>query len=401
VADLQSGRYVGSPIALFQHGDRGLEPMLIQLEPGRVLTPNSDSDDWMRAKLYTQTADVTHHELVDHLCHTHLAMEAFAIATPRQLPATHPLYRLLRPHFQFLLAINTRGNTILLSEGAAIDKLMAPTRAASIALMNQAYQQRQFQDYALPTNLKRRGLQPEFLPEFPYRDDAQLLWEAISGYVSRFLSRYYADDRAVQSDASLQAWAAELGAPLSSRSRAEFPQAPAWMPPEWSVETGLEFHLPENARVPSFPTVETAGTIAHLQQLIDLTTQLIFTCSAQHAAVNFSQFDYVGYTPNAPLALYSRPDVPATLPELLPSASQDLGQMELTFALSGIRWGRLGSSDLIRFVDQGDRQALTQFQADLAEIELKIGDRNRERLATTGVDYPYLLPSQIPNSINI
>lgn len=76
----------------------------------------------MRAKLYFQVADITHQELIDHLCYTHLILEAFAIATPRQLPENHPLYRLLRPHFQFLLAINGRVEPVLLGEDAAIGK---------------------------------------------------------------------------------------------------------------------------------------------------------------------------------------------------------------------------------------------------------------------------------------
>lgn len=406
-AELQPGRYVGSPIALFYRSDTQLEPVLIQLEPGRVVvpSPSGDSDDWQRAKLFVQTADITHHELIDHLGNTHLAMEAFAIATPRQLPAHHPLSQLLRPHFQFLLAINTRGNVVLLSEGAAIDQLMAPTREASLGLINEAYRQRSFRDYALPKDIQQRGIEPEFLPEFPYRDDAVLLWEAIQRYVSRYLQRYYADDRAVQADPYLQAWAAELGTPLNARSRQEFPQAPGWLPSDLAIETGLKLEaLPDYARVPNFPAPaveQPLGTIASLHQLIEIATQIIFTCGPQHAAVNFSQFDYAGYVPNAPLALYSRPDRAASLTDLLPSAAQDLGQMELTFALSGIRWGQLGSSDLIRFADAGDRQILAQFQADLTEIEAKIRRRNLDRLSNWGVDYPYLLPSLIPNSINI
>ena len=402
-AELQSGRYVGSPKTLFYRGDQGLEPLLIQLESGeKTYTPTSNADDWMRAKLFVQVADITQHELLTHLCYTHLSMEAFAIATPRRLPSNHPVYRLLKPHFRFLLAINTRGNAILLGKGAAIDALMAPTRAASIGVINRAYRDRPFESYALPTDLKHRGVEAEFLSDYPYRDDAQLLWDAIARYVTAYLQRYYKDDFAIQQDPDLQAWAAELGAPLNTRSRDEFAQAPDWISPEIAAQVELSIdELPDYPRVPGFPTMQNPGTIATSQQLIDVATQIIFTCSAQHAAVNFSQFDYFGYVPNAPLAAYTQPDVSASLKEMLPNPSQDLAQMELTFALSGIIWSRLGSNEIIQFVDQGDRAVLHQFQADLQTIEAEIQSRNRERDRNTGIDYPYLLPSRIPNSINI
>jgi arachidonate 15-lipoxygenase len=398
VADLQPGRYVGSPIALFYRTDDGLEPLLIQLESGYTLTPQAAAGDaWSRAKLFVQVADVTHHELISHLTDTHLAMEAFAIATPRQLPTSHPVYRLLHPHFQFLLAINNRGHTVLLSEGAAIDSLMAPTRQASIGLMNRAYRLRAFGDYALPTNIQQRGIEPKVLPEFPYRDDALLLWNAIHRYAAQFLEHYYPTDELVQQDQYLQAWAAELGGSLSDRPLTDFPQAPSWLPADMIAQAGLDLkELPDYARVPGFPTA-----LSSLQQLVDITTQVIFTCGPQHAAVNFSQFDYVGYSPNAPLAAYCHPNRCTSVAQLLPPLKQDLGQIELSFALSGIRWGRLGSSELIDFKDIDDRQAIEQFRAELVAIEQEIGDRNRKRVASTGIAYPYLLPSRIPNSTNI
>jgi arachidonate 15-lipoxygenase len=396
-ADLQVGRYVGSPIAVFYQTQAGLEPVLIQLEPGHVVSPKPDTDAWTRAKLYVQVADLTHHELISHLADTHLSMEAFAIATPRQLPANHPVYRLLKPHFEFLLAINTRGNEVLLGKGAAIENLMAPTRTASIGLINTAYRDRPFQAQALPTNMQQRGVTAEFLPEFPYRDDGLLVWQAIAHYTSAFLQRYYADDAAVQQDSYLQAWAAELGEPLDVRPAAEFAQAPTWMPAEITSQLGLSLdELPSYPRVPGFP-----AQISSLQQLIDITTQIIFTCGPQHAAVNFSQFDYVGFPANAPLAAYCLPDACKSLKDLMPPLPKDLGQIELAFALSGIRWGQLGSSAHIRFVDSGDRAILAQFQAELQAIEQKIMVRNQERLERFDVDYPYLLPSRIPNSINI
>jgi arachidonate 15-lipoxygenase len=345
-ADLQPSRYVGSPTALFYHSASGLEPILIQPEPGHGVTPSSHSgeaDRWMQAKLFVQVADVTYHELITHLCQTHLAMEAFAIATPRQFPANHPLYRLLRPHFQFLLAINTRGNAVLLSQGAAIDQLMAPTRETSLKLMNRAYRERPFGEHALPQFIQRQGVGAEFLPDYPYRDDALLLWNAIARYVTAYLQRHYTDDTAVQQDPYLQAWAAELGEPLASRPASDFPQAPSWLPQSLLAEAGLQPpHRPQLSRIPGF-----SAQLSSLQQLIDIATQIIFTCGPQHAAVNFSQFDYVGYTPNAPLAAYCQPGDCRSLDQLLPPREKDLGQMELAFALSGIRWGKLGSPDLV------------------------------------------------------
>ncbi|MBD2058400.1 lipoxygenase [Oculatella sp. FACHB-28] len=405
--DLQLGRYVGNPQALFYGTEQGLYPVLIQLESGsKWVTPTAAADDWMRAKLYTQAADMTHHELIDHLCNTHLSMEAFAIATSRQLPVGHPLYQLLRPHFRFLLAINTRGNTLLLAEDAAIEDLLAPTREASVSLINQSYRQRSFTDGALPYDIARRGLEPEFLPDFAYRDDAQLLWDAIATYVSSYLQRYYRDDAAVLLDPYLQAWTAELGQPLSDRPLSEFPELPDWIPAEFAAKTGIQVDtLPDYPRVPNFPAATSAnqrpGEIQGLQQLIEIATQIIFTCGPQHAAVNFSQFDYAGYMPNAPLATYARPDAAVKLEEVLPPVDQDLNQMELTFALSGIIWGQLGDSKLIQYKEEGDRQILHQFQLKLKSIEQEIQQRNQQRINRDGVDYPYLLPSRIPNSINI
>ena len=398
-ADLQIDRFIPSPKALFYNSGRKLEPILIQLEPGGIFTPatSADADEWMRAKLYFQVADITHHELIDHLCYTHLAMEAFTIATSRQLPSHHPFYRLIKPHFRFLLAINTRGNNILLSEGELLDNLVAPRIEVLLDLINQAYRQRPFSDYALPNDIKNRGVSSEFLAEFPYRDDALLLWTAIAKYVTAYLQRYYPDDQTVHKDRYLQAWAAELGAPLNTRSLAEFPQKPAWLPSEVAAMVGLQIEsLPEFPRVPGF-----SAQITTLQQLIDIATQIIFTSGPQHAAVNFNQFDYAGYVPNFPFAAHARPDVITSTEEIFPSLEQDLQQMKLTFGLTAVFFGELGRSDLMGFVEDGDRKILANFQAELLEIEKEIKTRNQQRLSDDGVDYRYLLPSQIPNSINI
>jgi arachidonate 15-lipoxygenase len=399
VTDLQLGRYVGSPTALFYLGEKGLEPLLIELEKGRVVTlpiSGDAADDWQKAKLYFQIADATHHELVSHLCYTHLAMEALAIASQRQLPHNHPVYQLLTPHFQFLLAINHQINKGLLSIGLATENLLAATREASARIINQAYREKPFKYYSLLNDIEVRGVEAKILPDFPYRDDALLLWQAIAKYTTRYLQQYYPDDKAVIQDIYLQNWADELGAPLNTRPKSDFPTAPNFIPKDWIIASGIEpQELPPHPRVPGFTK------IGSLQQLIDIATITIFTCTAQHAAINYSQFDYISYVPNAPLSAYSKPNTPAKLEEIFPPIDKELQQIQFIFALSGIYWGNLGSSDLIQFADQTDKEILGLFQNDLKEIERIIKQRNQQRIKNSGVEYPYLLPSRIPNSINV
>jgi arachidonate 15-lipoxygenase len=404
--EMQPGRYVESPRALFYldeqipgtHGRPTLMPLLIQLEAGDVVYPSqtgAPGQAWMRAKLMVQAADMTHHELITHLGETHLTVEAFAIATPRHLPPSHPLYRLLKPHFQFLLAINTRGNEVLLSSQGAIAKLLAPKRPRALAMIDQAYRATPFSHSSLPASIARRGLGPEVLPDYPYRDDGLLLWEAIDRYVSAFLASYYPNDAAVVGDRPLQNWAQELGGPIRQDPEA-YLQAPREMPADLKQAFGFVAPLPEFGRVPEFPSQITTKS-----QLTEILTGLIFISGPQHAAVNFCQFDYGGYPADTPFSTAMPAQEAVTVEEFLPNAQLQLEQMILTFALSGIRYGQLGSSELIRFTEVGDRQALAQFQADLKEIETQILQRNQQRQAEFGIDYPYLLPSQIPNSINI
>lgn len=49
------------------------------------------------------------------------------------------------------------------------------------------------------------------------------------------------------------------------------------------------------------------GSITNLEQLIHLLTIIIFTCSCQHAAVNFSQMDAYGFQPHTPSLMRQPP----------------------------------------------------------------------------------------------
>ena len=59
--------YSSIPVALFYLGNsKDLAPIVIQLEnnePEKVFTPKDTNEDWMLAKLYLKSADVSVHEV--------------------------------------------------------------------------------------------------------------------------------------------------------------------------------------------------------------------------------------------------------------------------------------------------------------------------------------------------
>ena len=376
-------KYAYRPLALFAvpPGGASLVPVAIQcgqdgsVDP--VFTPSVRPDEqwgWDIAKFIVQVADGNYHELVAHLAHTHLVIEALALATRRHLAEVHPLWALLVPHYEGTLFINNAAATSLITPGGPIDHIFAGTIASSQAQAVAARLEFDFTRRMLPHDLKERGVDDAGqLPDYPYRDDALLVWQAIHEWVSGYVGLYYASDAAVAGDPELAAWCAELQT---------------------------------EAQLKGFPTLTT------LAGLIDAGTMILFTCSAQHAAVNFPQKDVMEFAPAvtgagwqaAPLERqgHDRTDWLGTMPPLAPA----LQQLETLYLLGSLHYRPLGtyqSRDFpypAWFQDPqvtGAEGPLARFRASLQGVETRIVARNAQRR----VVYPYLLPSRIPTSTNI
>jgi arachidonate 15-lipoxygenase len=374
-------KYVYAPMALFAvprgtDSARLLRPVAIQCgqtpdDEHPMLTPQSPPYAWLIAKTIVQIADANFHQPVVHLARTHLFVGIFVIATHRQLPRQHPLNRLLRPHFDSTLAINDAAQRILIAPGGGVDRLLCATIDNARVLAVKGLQSYGFNSAMLRTQLQQRGVDnPEQLPVYPYRDDALLVWDAIRQWVSDYLHSYYADDAAVQQDVALQNWAAEVQAHAGGRMQ-EFGEAD--------------------------------GKIQTLEYLIDATTLIIFTASAQHAAVNFPQKELMSYTPAMPMAGY----LPASILQgevteqdyyrLLPPLDQAQRQYNLLQLLGSVHFNQLGDYPEGHFSDPKVCSLLVQFQHSLQDVEATIRQRNLAR----PLPYDYLLPSNIPQSINI
>jgi arachidonate 15-lipoxygenase len=139
----------------------------------------------------------------------------------------------------------------------------------------------------LPTDLRARGVDDiDQLPDYPFRDDALLIWNAINQWVGEYVAVYYTSDSDVTGDYELKAWATELAL---------------------------------SGKIKGFRAIATRG------QLVTVVTAIIFNASAQHAAVNFPQSSIMTYAPfsagtgGAPAPTGAAGQTQASWSQLLPS----------------------------------------------------------------------------------
>ena len=136
--------------------------------------------------------------MITHLLRCHLMMEPISVATWRQLPSLHPMWKLLFPHIKGVMAINTLGRQKLIGEGGVADRAMSIGGGGHVMLMQKYYRNITWESYDLPKMLKERGVDnPEKLPRFYYRDDALSLWNAIATFVKEIIDIYYSSDHDV------------------------------------------------------------------------------------------------------------------------------------------------------------------------------------------------------------
>src|SRR5262249_13298986 len=156
------------------------------------------ANDWTRAMLASLCANQVHHTFVSHFPRTHFVMEAVAVATLRTLSAGHPLFWLLRTHIDGTLAFNETALSSFTAQAGADRFLMAASLRTGQALMRKSLDG--WKNFDFPSDIAQRQVGTARLPYYPYRDDAQLWWDAIGTFVSDVVDVAYANDPAVLND---------------------------------------------------------------------------------------------------------------------------------------------------------------------------------------------------------
>jgi arachidonate 15-lipoxygenase len=383
-SDAAGTRHTMPALALFHVEGGALRPLAIQLgldpDPRRVYTPK-DGKAWLVAKVCVQSADVNYHEMGPHLVRTHFLEETFCVATERQLAQNHPISVLLTPHFNTLIFNNFEGRELLINPGGKVDQSLGGGVAGSktiIARDVSGYPKRgvpgwTFESWDLPADIAARDVGD--LPDYAYRDDGLLIWNAIHAFVTDYLALYYTSDEDVVQDWEVQRWVAELAAP-------------------------------DGGRVPKMP-----GAIAKVKELATILTRIIFTCGPQHASVNFAQYEYIAFAPNMPLALYA--PVPADMRSLseaqldelllriLPPPAKTTFQLDTIVELTSFRYLRLGRYPDGTFRDPATVRVIASFQKALDAAEDEIKRRNADRRRRGIASYTYFIPSLLPVSTSI
>ena len=121
-----------------------------------------------------------------------------------------------------------------------------------------------------------------------------------------------------------------------------------------------------------------------------------------HASINYPQYDYLGYIPNQPFAVYTdtNPDDLSSndIMSFLPDSDATLGQLDIAQLLGVFRFDIFGNYSAYENLLSSDQAAnIATFQAALQDVTAVITQRNTHR----SVPYVYLLPENIPNSASV
>lgn len=166
--------------------------------------------DWELAQKMALCAVTTHVSLVRHFNGVHLAAgAAFAIATRNNLPAAHPLRRLLWPHMygtQYSNQIVTKGQ---MAKGGDFETIFSFTHRGMCKLFEETYERYDITVLDPARDAERRAILDAGF-DTPALSNHSALFDVMHAHALRYLGLYYDADEKLRKDANFQGWVEEL-----------------------------------------------------------------------------------------------------------------------------------------------------------------------------------------------
>ncbi|KAM3840219.1 polyunsaturated fatty acid 5-lipoxygenase isoform 1-T1 [Vipera latastei] len=371
-------QYLAAPICLlYKNLENKILPIAIQInqDPDQnnpIFLPSDAKYDWLLAKTWVRSSDFHIHQTVTHLLRTHLISEVFAVAMFRQLPEIHPLFKLLVPHGRFTIAINTKAREQLICEYGLFDKANATGGGGHVQMVQRSMKQLTYSSLCFPEEIKSRYMESsEDIPYYYYRDDGVKVWNAIQSFATDIVNIYYESEEAVCEDLELQAFVKDIFV--------------------YGMRGNKDSGFPKRIKT--------------REKLSEYLTIVIFTSSAQHAAVNFGQYDWCSWIPNAPPTMRCPPPTEkgeTTIEYIiksLPDRGRSCWHLGAVWALSQFQENEvfLGMYPDEHFIEKPVKEAMKKFRKSLDGIASFIAERNRNKK----LPYYYLSPDRIPNSVAV
>eukprot|EP00903_Cladosiphon_okamuranus_P008352 g8033.t1 len=383
-------RYLTPSVALFEVVEDDLLPIKaigIQLSQGEEATPiftPEDGYNWQIAKACFESADFIIHEVVSHLGNTHVVLEGPLVAMNRCFAKEHPIYDLLKPHLEGTAFINWGAQNLLITPGAAVDRLQANKIEDSWDLVLAQVLKRISGDFSPEADFAARQITKEDFPgRYPYRDYGLKYWDATHTWVKEYLDVYYASDKDMEEDYELKAFVDEM---------VDIAKA------EWLKDY--------------YTTNDKKGLIAKV------IASWIYTGSTLHAAVNFPQKPSMSFVPSCPGSMFAPPPTDKSertfedYMNYLPPMEIATTHVTILTLLGSIFHTKLGQYEPDNFADDRIRDALAKFQGAIEDIEVDLTEANAEVISgwrqrgkdkkdATNFGYTTLLPDNVPQSTNI
>ena len=286
--------------------------------------------------------------------------ESIIVAANRQLPADHPVFRLLYPHWQKTLSLNAAARATLVPD--IVLKSIGFESQQAYRFLQHAYNTFDFQAQYVPVDLRHRGFNPKFLNNNKYHNYAYArcihsMWCKIRSYVVDMLRIKYDADTQVKEDRHLQDWSTEMRKPA----------------------------FKGGAHIASFPALTT------FEDLVDCVTMCIHIASPQHTAVNYLQNYYQAFVINKPACLYA--PLPSSLDELLRYTEDDLvAALPMNHPQA---WLMASHIPYLLSFKPGDKESLIVYAASKYHVyKYKSGDEEKATAAAAARFYRALAESE-------